>query len=55
MFESVHGQANILPFSITLIEANDELLPPDIVECTVLGGSKSESRLESAVEALCFG
>jgi hypothetical protein len=55
MFESVHDQMNIFPISVTLIEANEKLLPPDVVECTVLGGSKSASRLESAVDALCFG
>jgi hypothetical protein len=54
MFESAHDQANILLFSVTLIEANEALLPPDVVKCTFVGGSKSESRLESAVDALCF-
>jgi hypothetical protein len=40
---------------VTLLEASDELVPPDAVECTVLGRSKSESRLEAAVRALRFG
>jgi hypothetical protein len=43
MFESVYDQMSILLFSVTLIEAREELLPPDIVECTVLRRSKSES------------
>jgi hypothetical protein len=42
MFENVHHQASILLLSVTLIEANDELLPPKVVESTVSGGSKSE-------------
>jgi hypothetical protein len=42
IFESVHDQASILVFSVTLIAANEELLPPDVVECKVLGRSKSE-------------
>jgi hypothetical protein len=37
---------------VTLIEASDELVPPDAVECTVLVRSKSESRLEAAVGSL---
>jgi hypothetical protein len=40
---------------VTLIEASDEPVPPDAVECTVLVRWKSESRLEAAVEALRFG
>jgi hypothetical protein len=42
MFENVHDQASISLFSVPLIEANDELFPPEVVESTVSGRSKRE-------------